>query len=128
MYLRRLRTEAQDPQFHTRYGTHNIPPRSLRIMRYASCGLPMQSSHFLLQFPWSKVKEGTESVKYLKGDLMSNELLSNMEINLTGESRNTYFIVINFFIRGSKQESEKRTLEDGRREEWVPRFRFVEVR
>lgn len=80
----------------------------------------MQSSHFLLQFPWSKVKEGTESVKYLKGDLMSNELLSNMEITLTEESKNTYFIVINFFIRGSKQESEKRTLEDGRREEWVP--------
>lgn len=54
--------------------------------------LQLWSFYFLLWFPWSKAKEETGSVKYLKRDIINNELLSNMEITLMkrGSRSTTY--------------------------------------
>ena len=72
--------EAHDPEFHTRQGISTSVSQSRRVMQFAHW-----IAGAVIWFPatvsMSKGNKETDSVKYLKGDIINNELLANVEIN-----------------------------------------------
>lgn len=82
--------------------------------------LRVQSSDFLLQFPCSKANEETESVKYSKGDIINNELLSNMKITLIKKREYEHLLHCYKSLQKMKLGGRESILQDGRREGQVP--------
>lgn len=76
-----LELEAQDPQFHIRQGISTSVSWSQWITQFA-LWIASVVTWFPATVSMSKANKEIDSVKYLKGDIINNELLANMEITL----------------------------------------------